>query len=122
MSSLGELWDSLCRVGLEALAPNLVRHSVTSINQLVLKAEELHKAGLLCWQLVEAILASASSLAAGPAEEQPEPSRPSEINGQPAGLEAAKPNQKQKSLQALDRDVLARSTITQPWRPGFGHT
>ena len=62
MSSLGELWDSLCRVGLEALAPNLVRHSVTSINQLVLKAEELHEAGLLCWQLVEAILASASSL------------------------------------------------------------
>jgi hypothetical protein len=49
MSSLGELWDSLRRVGLEALAPNLVRHSVTSINQQVLRAEELHEAGLLCW-------------------------------------------------------------------------
>lgn len=104
MSSFGELWDSLRRVGLEALAPNLVRHSVTSINQLVLRAENLHEAGLLCWEL-EAILVSASSLAAGPAagpaEEQPEPSRPRESNGQPTGWRLPNPTRDRSLCRPL---------------------
>ena len=116
MSSLGELWDSLRRAGLEELAPQLVRHGITSLNQLVLRAEELHSSGLLRWQL-EAILAAAASLTAGSEEATPpdhRPDLPSRQTGKranlQAALEAATPNQRQKSIQDLDRDILARST------------
>ena len=47
MSSIAELWDALRRAGLETLAPDLVRHGVASLGQLVLQAESLHAAGLL---------------------------------------------------------------------------
>ena len=116
MSSLGELWDSLRRAGLEELAPQLVRHGITILNQLVLRAEDLHSAGLLRWQL-EAILAASASLTAGSEEAtQPDhrPDLPSRQTSKranlEAALEAATPNQRQKSLQDLDRDILARST------------
>ena len=116
MPSLGELWDSLRRAGLEELAPQLIRHGVTSLNQLVLRADDLHASGLLRWQL-EAILAAATPLAAGPEEGNAVGSRqdlPARGTGKranlQAALEAAQPNQRQRALQELDRDVLARST------------
>ena len=65
MSNLGELWDSLRRAGLEQLAPDLVRHGIVSLNQLVLRYDALHEAGMPHWQL-EAILASSGTPAAGP--------------------------------------------------------
>lgn len=46
MSNIGELWDALRRAGLEQLAPDLIRHGVVSINQLVLKYDTLHGAGV----------------------------------------------------------------------------
>lgn len=116
MSSLGELWDSLRRAGLESLAPSLVRHGVTSVNQLVLRFDELHEAGLLRWQL-EAVMASSKSTAAGLVDEGAACDRadlPVRAMGKranlQAALEAALPNQRQKSLQALDGDILAKST------------
>lgn len=116
MSGIGELWDSLRRAGLEELAPQLVRHGITSLNQLVLQAEDLRSSGLLRWQ-IEAILAAAPSLTAGSEEGAPpdhRPDLPSRQTGKranlQAALEAATPNQRQKSLQDLDRDILARST------------
>ena len=116
MSSIGELWDSLRRAGLEELAPQLVRHGITSLNQLVLRADELHASGLLRWQ-IEAILAASTPPAAGPEEDRTADTRPDlptrnvgkRANLQ-AALEAAQPNQRQRALQELDRDVLARST------------
>ena len=65
MSNIGELWDALRRASLERLAPDLIRHGVVSINQLVLQYDTLHGAGVPHWQL-EAILAASESPAAGP--------------------------------------------------------
>jgi len=116
MSNIGELWDALRRASLERLAPDLIRHGVVSINQLVLQYDTLHGAGVPHWQL-EAILAASESPAAGPVTSPGQAHRddlPVRNMGKraclQAALEAALPNQRQKSLQMLDQDVLARST------------
>ena len=116
MSNLGELWDSLRRAGLEQLAPDLVRHGIVSLNQLVLRYDALHEAGMPHWQL-EAILASSGTPAAGPGATPDTTNRidlPVRRMGKraclQAALEAALPNQRQRSLQLLDQDVLAKST------------
>ena len=116
MPNLAELWDALRRAGLERLAPDLIRHGVINLNQLVLRYDTLHGAGMPHWQL-ETILASSGNPAAGPATPQGDSSRndlPVRHMGKranlQAALEAAMPNQRQKSLQLLDQDVLAKST------------
>jgi hypothetical protein len=116
MSNLGEVWEALRGAGLEHLAPSLVRHGVVSLNQLVLRYDELHASGLTHWQL-ESILAAAHPPAAGPGDESQDGARvdlPVRQMGKrasiQAALEAARPNQRQRSLQALDQDVLARTT------------
>ena len=116
MSNLGEVWEALRGAGLEHLAPSLVRHGVVSLNQLALRYDELHASGLTHWQL-ESILAAAHPPAAGPGDESQDGARidlPVRHMGKrasiQAALEAARPNQRQRSLQALDQDVLARTT------------
>ena len=127
MSNLGEVWEALRGAGLEHLAPSLVRHGVVSLNQLVLRHDELHASGLTHWQL-ESILAAAHPPAAGPGDESQDGARvdlPVRQMGKrasiQAALEAARPNQRQRSLQALDQDVLARTTNSQ-WKPGSALT
>ena len=115
MSNIAELWDALRSAGLEAIAPTLVRHGVTSTGDLILRFEELHTAGLLRWQM-EAVLA-ASSQTAGSGTSEAQPTRrdlPQRAGGKranlQAALEAALPNQRQRALQLLDQDILAKST------------
>eukprot|EP00435_Cladocopium_sp_Y103_P029858 s2362_g7.t1 len=59
MSSLEDLWGVLRQAGLETVAPVLIRHGTTSVNQVALNAEQLIGAGLAQWQM-EAILASSA--------------------------------------------------------------
>eukprot|EP00435_Cladocopium_sp_Y103_P044708 s2661_g12.t1 len=115
MSRLEDLWDVLRRAGVESVAPILIRHGVTSVNQVVVNAEVLLGAGVSQWQL-EAILASCPTTAGslGPSADSVREDLPvrcfnKRANLQ-AALEAAQPNQRQKSLRLLDQDVLARST------------
>ena len=115
MASLEELWVSLRRAGQESLAPLLIRHGVTSTNQLALAFDRLLQAGAHQWQL-EAVLASAPDGVAGDAAASHSSRRdlPSPVVGKrasiQAALEAARPNQRQRSLEILDRDILAKST------------
>ena len=116
MSNLEELWGALRGAGLEELAPTLIRHGVVSLNMLVVKHEALHSAGLRNWQ-IEAIMAAGGTPTAGSAASHTETSRgdlPTRHMGKranmQAALEAALPNHRQRSLQLLEQDVLARST------------
>ena len=115
MSNIAELWDALRSAGLEAIAPTLVRHGVTSIGDLILRFEELHTAGLLRWQMEAVLAASSQTAGSGTGEEQPKRrDLPQRIGGKranlQAALEAALPNQRQRALQLLDQDILAKST------------
>eukprot|EP00435_Cladocopium_sp_Y103_P016304 s2457_g4.t1 len=116
MSSLEELWTVLRRAGLEETAPLLIRHGTTSVNQVLLNTDTLLAAGLPQWQL-EVILAAGAETTAGSSEQPEEMSRddlPVRRFGKranlQAALEAAQPNQRQRSLRLLDQDVLAKST------------
>ena len=115
MTSLEELWTALRRAGQETIAPTLVRNGVRSLNQLALSFDTLTAAGLKRWQL-EAVLASvdgqssqeatASSARRG---DLPNPVQGKRANIQ-AAMEAAQPNNRRRSLELLDQDVLAKST------------
>ena len=116
MANLEELWGALRGAGLEELAPTLIRNGVVSLNMLTLKHEELHSAGMTNWQ-IEAILAAGGSSTAGSESLSPTTNRvdlPVRNMGKranmQAALEAAQPNQRQRSLLLLEQDVLAKST------------
>eukprot|EP00435_Cladocopium_sp_Y103_P032525 s1402_g8.t1 len=115
MSRLEDLWDTLRRAGVESAAPILIRHGVTSVSQVAANAETLLGSGLPQWQ-IEAILASCPTTVGSlekstdfTREDLPVRSFHKRASLQ-AALEAAQPNQRQKSLRLLDQDVLARST------------
>ena len=115
MASLEELWAALRRSGQESLAPVLISHGVRSPNQLALAFDRLLQAGVRQWQLEAVLATSPDSLSA--AGESGKPSRrdlPSPVVGKrasiQAAMEAAQPNQRQRSLELLDRDILAKST------------
>ena len=112
-SAIAELWDALRKCGLEHVAPTLVSNHTTSINALVTNFDKLLQSGIRRWQL-EAILAVSSQQAETPEPPSTRHDTPINQTGKrasiQAALEAALPNQRQKSLKALDDDVLARST------------
>ena len=99
------LWKALRESKQEALAPILVRHGVRSVSGIGQRASELIEAGIQPWQ-IEAVLATWWLSSLGEISQFQSGKRASLA----AALEAAQPNQRQKSLEALDQDVLARST------------
>ena len=93
------------------LAPTFVAHGVTSVAQLVAATSTSQDLGVAKWQ-VEAILASTVK-----DETAPEPGRtdlPVAYSGRRANfglaVAAGQPNSRKRSLDALDDDILARST------------
>ena len=114
MSSLEQLWVTLRRAGAEETAPLLIANGAHSVSQLVLTRDQLQTAGLKSWQF-EAILAASNDLGA-PAVVAPTTrgDLPGTVAGKranlQAALDAALPNQRLRSLKALDDDILAKST------------
>eukprot|EP00438_Fugacium_kawagutii_P031607 Skav220683 [mRNA] locus=scaffold4902:39183:40898:- [translate_table: standard] len=96
----------------ETLAPEILRHGVRSLNDLTLKVDDLIQAGVASWR-VEAVLA-ASHKPVQPVHSAGRADLPVPFQGKranlAAALEAALPNQRQRSLELLDQDILARST------------
>ena len=90
MSSIADLWDALRGTGLETLSPALLHHGVTSLSQLVLKADDLHAAGLLRWQAGAVLAADQPYL--DTTCDLPQRALGKRANLQ-AALEASKPNQ-----------------------------
>ena len=116
MSSLADLWSALRKAGVESVAPLLVRNGTVSVNQVALHSEALLLAGVRQWQ-IEAILAASEIDQVGRApigEPSTRPDVPGSVLGKranlQAALDAAAPNQRQRSLQQLDADVLSRTT------------
>eukprot|EP00438_Fugacium_kawagutii_P032161 Skav231579 [mRNA] locus=scaffold481:254699:256465:- [translate_table: standard] len=121
-----ELWAAVRAGGQESLAGTILRHGVRSLSDFRLqarhgvrslsdfrlKASTLLEAGVLPWQ-IEAVLA-ASHHREAPALPEQRADLPVPYSGKRASLvaalDAARPNQRQRSLAALDGDILARST------------
>eukprot|EP00438_Fugacium_kawagutii_P030337 Skav223220 [mRNA] locus=scaffold2231:82321:89075:+ [translate_table: standard] len=107
-----ELWNALRHADQASLASSILRHGVRSISDLSLKADTLIQAGVSSWR-IEAVLASSNTqvVTFRPPDR---PDLPVPFQGKranlAAALEAALPNQRQKSLDLLDQDILARST------------
>ena len=103
------LWKALRGSKQEALAPILVRHGVRSVSGIGQHASELIEAGIQSWQ-IEAVLA-AETKRVDLVVEQPRRDLPVPVSGKraslAAALEAAQPNQRQKSLEALDQRRLS---------------
>eukprot|EP00438_Fugacium_kawagutii_P028952 Skav210513 [mRNA] locus=scaffold3045:15362:17098:+ [translate_table: standard] len=111
MAKLEELWQALRDAGLETLAPQLLQHGVRCRADLQLRADDLLAAGIRKWQLE--LLLAGPQLAVTPSR----PARrdlPQPYSGRRASLQAAlaagRPNERKRSLDVLDSDVLARST------------
>lgn len=111
-SKISQLWEALRKSGQECLAPRLIGHGIRSIDDIVRHLDVLTGDGIHQWQL-EAIIAA---LAPQP-EEEPRRERadlPTPFRGKRASLahalEAAAPNNRKKSLEALDFDMLSRSS------------
>ena len=100
MTAIAELWDTLrsCQQG--DLAPVLISHGVTTISALRRRVEDLQAAGIPQWKL-ECILAAKADL--------PRVWQGKRASLQ-AALDAAQPNQRQRALQELEDDMMARST------------
>ena len=106
-----QFWEALRAADLGHLAPTFVAHGVTSVAQLVAATSTSQDLGVAKWQ-VEAILASTVK-----DETAPEPGRtdlPVAYSGRRANfglaVAAGQPNSRKRSLDALDDDILARST------------
>ena len=109
---ISQLWAFLRAHGLQHLAVDLVRHRVHSVESIAHNASQLVEAGMReadVSQLLECIQPSRSQNPRGRSDLPP--IRP---NGQRASftlaLVAAEPNNRKRSLEDLDRDILARST------------
>lgn len=109
---LSELWKLLRNARLESLAPQLVGLGVYDLNDITRRAEDLIAEGVTQAQL-EQLLASNAP------REEPLPStrwdhatvRPSNQRASfTLALQAAQPNNRKRSLDQLDADILARTT------------
>ena len=111
---IASLWGALRSCGFESLAPTLVGLGITSLNDITFHSGDLGAAGIAQWQ-IEALIASRtpkdsreSKASAG------RPDHPVPYDGRRASLamalEAAVPNNRKRSLDALEADVLSRST------------
>ncbi len=106
-----QLWEALRIADLGHLAPSLVAHGIVTLPQLVVAASNSQDIGVEQWQ-VEAILS------ANHTQEQTPPlgraDLPVAYSGRRANFSlavaAGQPNSRKRSLDALDADVLARST------------
>ena len=106
-----QLWHALRVADLGQLAPTLVSHGVVTLAQLVAATSEAHDVGIAKWQ-VEAILSASQ-------DEVKEPSYgrqdlPVAYSGRRANfgmaVAAGQPNNRKRSLELLDADILARTT------------
>ena len=105
------LWEALRVADLGHLAPCLVAHGIVTLPQLVVAASNSRDIGVEQWQ-IEAILS-----ATHPQEQSAPLGRhdlPVAYSGRRANFSlavaAGQPNSRKRSLDALDSDILARST------------
>ena len=109
---LSHLWDFLRSHGLQHLAVELVRHGVHSMEGIAHNASQLVEAGMKesdVGQLLECIQPARHQNSRGRSDLPP-----LQQNGQRASftlaLVAAQPNNRKRSLDELDKDILARSS------------
>lgn len=111
MPALGELWETLRATGQSDLAPQLITNGIRSVSDLALRSDELLRNGIQQWRL-EAVLSGASQQVEAPSGSRHD--LPLPLSHQraslPLALAAAAPNERKRSLECLDRDILARST------------
>ena len=113
MTAIAELWDTLrsCQQG--DLAPVLIAHGITSISALRRRVDDLQAAGIPQWKL-ECILAMKADPVGGRRTDPGRADLPRAWQGKRASLQsalnAAQPNQRQRALQDLEDDMMARST------------
>ena len=111
-SKLSQLWDALRKSNQENLAPRLVGHGIRSIDDIVRHLDALIGDGIQQWQLETIIATQAPQLEEAPVRERSD--FPAPYQGKRASLahalEAAAPNNRKKSLEALDFDMLSRSS------------
>lgn len=107
-----ELWNAIRRSHQEPLAPLILSHGIRSLSDFAVRAEELLQSGVAQWNIEAVLAAGAVSQPTIPAPARAD--LPAPFHGKRASLvsalEAAKPNQRQRSMASLDRDILARST------------
>ena len=108
-SKISQLWR---KSNQESLAPRLVGHGIRSIDDIVCHLDVLTADGLQQWQLETIIATQAPQLEVEPVRERSD--FPAPFQGKRASLahalEAAAPNNRKKSLEALDFDMLSRSS------------
>ena len=110
-SALAELWRRLRQHGLQHLAPMLLAVGVRSISDLVIKSASLLDAGMKHWQLELLLCSPERDQAEGSGLRSDLPRvQPMQRAYLTLALEAAQVNCRKRALQALDADVLARST------------
>ena len=111
-SKISQLWDALRKSNQESLAPRLVGHGIRSIDDIVRHLDVLMADGIQQWQLETIIATQAPQLEVEPVRERSD--FPAPFQGKRASLahalEAAAPNNRKKSLEALDFDMLSRSS------------
>lgn len=111
-SKISQLWDALRKSSQESLAPRLVGHGIRSIDDIVCHLDVLTADGIQQWQLETIIATQAPQLEVEPVRERSD--FPAPFKGKRASLahalEAAAPNNRKKSLEALDFDMLSRSS------------
>lgn len=125
-SKLSQLWDALRQSNQESLAPRLVGHGIRSFDDIVRHLDLLMGDGIQQWQLETIIATQAPQLAEVPVRERSD--FPAPYQGKRASLahalEAAAPNNRKQSLEALDFDVLSRSSdvwrLQDGWLPECG--
>ena len=111
-SKISQLWDALRKSNQESLAPRLVGHGISSIDDIVRHLDVLTADGIQQWQLETIIATQAPQLEVEPVRERSD--FPAPFQGKRASLahalEAAAPNNRKRSLEALDFDMLSRSS------------
>lgn len=113
MSELGQVWQTLRDCHLEGLAPLVLQLGIRSCNELALQAADFHNHGVSQHQ-VEVLLQQLNR--------HQEPRAQSQRADFPVinpwigkasfvlALQAGHPNNRKRALDALDSDILARST------------
>ena len=112
-----ELWRTLRLRGLAPYAPDFVRCRVLAVTEIPLRADALLREGVPSWAIELASRGPQGTVDARPAREE---SRRADFPRQPtvgrasmqAAMEAARPENRQRALAALDQDVLASSTVS----------
>ena len=108
----GALWAALARSGNGRHAPLLLSLDVSGPNDLALKAPDVLAGGMSQAEL-EAVLAASTPIVPSRVEGRRDHPTLMETSGRASltlALAAAQPNQRRAALEALDADMLARTT------------